>query len=206
MSNDTAGQTRSGSIGKRIHVTGNSSSGKSTLGCQLADALGVPFVELDALNWQPNWVGLNETAPEELLRKIREATKGQGWVVAGSYHSFSQKAFWSRLETIVWLDLPMLQLIWRMLTRSWQRWRRNVLLWGTNYEKFWPQFRVWRKKESLLYWIVTQHFHKRRRMLAFQADPRWNHIQFIRLRSSAEINLFLETMGITDYLTPVISD
>lgn len=35
--------------GTRIHVTGNSCSGKSTIGERLAEALGVPFIELDAL-------------------------------------------------------------------------------------------------------------------------------------------------------------
>ncbi len=37
-------------IGRRIHVLGNTSAGKSTLGTRLAQALDVPFVELDALN------------------------------------------------------------------------------------------------------------------------------------------------------------
>ena len=52
-------------IGRRIHVMGNSCSGKSTLGAELASALGVPFVELNALNWRPGWVGLNATDPQE---------------------------------------------------------------------------------------------------------------------------------------------
>ena len=46
-----------GHIGRRIHVIGNSCSGKSTLGATLA--FRVPFVELDAINWHPRWVGLN---------------------------------------------------------------------------------------------------------------------------------------------------
>ena len=41
------------SIGQRVHVLGNSSSGKSTVGLRLSRAPGVPFVELDALNWEP---------------------------------------------------------------------------------------------------------------------------------------------------------
>ena len=41
------------SIGQRVHVLGNSSSGKSTVGLRLSRARGVPFVELDALNWEP---------------------------------------------------------------------------------------------------------------------------------------------------------
>ena len=42
-------------IGTRIHVIGNSTSGKSTLGARLAEELDATFVELDAINWQPGW-------------------------------------------------------------------------------------------------------------------------------------------------------
>lgn len=177
-------------IGRRIHVIGNSCSGKSTLGERLARVLDVPFVELDAINWQPNWVGLNATDPEEFVRRIREATADDGWVVAGSYMSFSQEAFWSRLETVIWLDLPLPQLVWRVLKRSWRRWRSKELLWGMNYEQFWPQLMIWRKEESLLWWLVTQHGRKRRNMLACMADPRWSHIRFIRLTSLREVEAF----------------
>ncbi|MCY4647954.1 MAG: hypothetical protein OXE73_13895 [Gammaproteobacteria bacterium] len=89
----------------RIHVIGNSTSGKSTLGARLAEALDATFVELDAINWQPGWVGLNATDPDELERRIREATRGERWVVAGSYTKFSQRTLWARLDTVVWLDL-----------------------------------------------------------------------------------------------------
>jgi adenylate kinase family enzyme len=71
-------------IGRRIHVIGNSGSGKSTLGARLALVLEIPFVELDALNWEPGWIGLNEADPAEFERRIREATSGEAWVVAGS--------------------------------------------------------------------------------------------------------------------------
>ena len=182
-------------IGRRIHVIGNSCSGKSTLGARLATALSVPFVELDALNWEPGWVGLNETDPDGFEQRIERATNGDGWVVAGSYTGFSQRVFWHRLEPIVWLDLPMHLLIWRMLTRSWCRWRSKELLWGTNYERFWPQFLVWRKEDSMLWWIITQHRRKRRNMLTYRADPRWEHIRFVRLGSCADVEAFSRTMS-----------
>ena len=184
-------------IGRRIHVVGNSCAGKSTLAAQLSAALDVPLVELDALNWEPGWVGLNETNPEELERRISEATRGDGWVVAGSYMQFSQRIFWPRLETIVWLDLPMVPLIWRMLIRSWRRWRSQEPLWGTNYERFWPQLMFWRKEDSLLWWIVTQHRRKRRDMLAYSTESRWNHIRFVRLRFSAEVETFSQAVALT---------
>lgn len=181
-------------IGRRIHVIGNSCSGKSTLATKLARCLNVPLVELDALNWQPNWVGLNATDPEELGRKIREATAGDGWVVAGSYERFCLPTFWSRLETVVWLDLPLPQLVCRVLRRSWRRWQSKELLWGTNYEQFWPQLMIWRKEESLLWWIVTQHKRKRRSMLARMTDRRWRHIRFMRLASLSEIDAFTSSV------------
>ena len=45
-------------IGKRILVIGNSCSGKSTIAGFLASVLEVPFIELDSLNWEKNWVSL----------------------------------------------------------------------------------------------------------------------------------------------------
>ena len=186
-------------VGRRVHVIGNSCAGKSILGAQMATAFGVPFVELDALNWEPDWVGLNETDPEKLEFRIAEATKGNGWVVAGSYERFSRRTFWPRLETVVWLDLPMGQLLWRVLIRSWRRWRTKELLWGTNYERFWPQLMVWKKEDSLVWWIVTQHRRKRRNMLTYIGDRRWQHIRFVRLRSSADVVAFSHSMGLNRY-------
>lgn len=179
-------------IGDRIHVMGNSCAGKSTLGGSLARTLGVPFVELDALNWEPGWVALNSTNPEELERRMREATAGEAWVAAGSYTRFSQRVFWPRLETIIWLDLPLWLLLGRVLKRSWRRWRSRELLWGTNYERFWPQLMVWRREESLVWWIATQHRRKRRNMLRYMTDPRWAHIRFVRLTSLAEVEAFTD--------------
>jgi adenylate kinase family enzyme len=181
-----------------MHVLGNTGAGKSTLGMRLARALNVPFVELDALNWEPSWVGLNATNPAELERRIRAATAGDGWVVAGSYITFSQQVFWSQLQTVIWLDLPLPLLVGRVLRRSWRRWRTRELLWGTNYERFWPQLMVWRK-DSLIWWAVTQQRRKRQSMLEYMADPRWAHIRFVRLTSVAEIAAF--TRAIEQVLT-----
>ena len=184
-------------IGRRIHVVGNSCSGKSVLGKRLATALQVPFVELDALNWRPGWVSLSDTNPEEFELLLARSTDGDGWIVAGSYMSFSQRVFWPRLETVVWLDFPMYQLVWRVLRRSWGRWRSKELLWGTNYERFWPQLMVWNKEDSLVWWIVTQHRPKRRDMRVYMSEPRWRHIQFLHLQSSTEVEAFSRANGLT---------
>lgn len=177
-------------IGRRVHVIGNSATGKSTLARRLALALEADFVELDALNWLPDWVGLNETNPVELERRFEHATRGDAWVVAGSYTAFAKRTFWPRLDTVIWLDLPVPLLVWRVLRRSWRRWRTRELLWGTNVERFWPQLALWRKEDSLVYWVVSAQRGKREGMRAAMADPQWAHIRFVRLGSVDEIETF----------------
>ncbi|MCY3860197.1 MAG: adenylate kinase [Gammaproteobacteria bacterium] len=177
-------------IGRRIHVIGNSASGKTSLAKRLALVLDVDFVELDALNWLPNWVGLNATNPDELRRRFETATNGDGWIAAGSYTQFAKQTFWSRLDTVIWLDLPIPVLLWRVVRRSWRRWRSKQLLWGTNFERFWPQLAFWRGDDSLIYWIISAQRRKRESMLASMADPCWRKIRFVRLTSTQEIESF----------------
>ena len=54
----------------RVSVTGTSGSGKTTFARTLAAALGVPHVDLDAINWQAGWYDLNRKEPEEFRRRV----------------------------------------------------------------------------------------------------------------------------------------
>ena len=56
--------------GPRIVVVGTTGSGKTTVARQLAEHLGVLHVELDALNWDPGWVDLNQTDREEFRKRV----------------------------------------------------------------------------------------------------------------------------------------
>lgn len=180
-------------LGDRILIWGNSCSGKSTLAARLAEHLDLPMVELDALNWLPNWVGLNATDPERLLQRITAATAGDRWVVAGSYSEQSRQVIWPRVQTVIWLDLPRPLLLYRCLHRSWQRWRNQTLLWGTNYESFWQQLKVWEGENSLLWWVFTQHYRKRKQTLDYISDGTWNHAKVVRLDSVGAVARFLQT-------------
>src|SRR5690606_21363740 len=142
----------------RIIVIGNTSAGKSTLAARLAERLDVPFVELDALYWKPDWV---EPETEEFRAVVRKATAGDAWVIAGNYQSKTEDLTWPRAETIVYLDYSLPLVLWRVLRRSWRRWRTQELLWGTNRESFWKHLTSW--DHSLLVWAVKSHGKHRRR-------------------------------------------
>ena len=48
----------------RVVVVGVTSSGKSTLAEKLSKRFDLSYIELDALNWEPNW----QAAPLEVFR------------------------------------------------------------------------------------------------------------------------------------------
>ena len=103
---------------QRINVVGTSGSGKTTVARRAAEALGVPFVELDALHWEPGW----REAPDEVLsERVSEATRGSMWVVDGNYGKV-RDIVWARVDTVVWLDYSFpgifMRLLWRTLRRG----------------------------------------------------------------------------------------
>src|SRR3989304_3271536 len=99
-------------VGQRIAVVGTTGAGKTTLADQLAQRLGYPHVELDALHWGPNWT----PAPDDVLReRLAGALSPDAWIVDGNYGKV-RDIVWGRADTLVWLDYS-LPVILRQLRR-----------------------------------------------------------------------------------------
>jgi len=171
---------------RRVNVVGTSAAGKSQLAAALADALGVPHVELDALHWEPNWT---EVAPEVMRERVREAIAGDGWVVDGNY-AVVRDLVWARAEAIVWLDLPLRTILWRFLVRTTRRMARREELWGGNRERLRTHLC---SRDSLLLWILTT-YHRRRREYPKRLAARPDLIA-VRLRSAREAREWLASIG-----------
>ena len=165
---------------RKISVIGSCCSGKTTLAAQLAERLGVPHIELDALHHGPNW---QEASAEELRAKVEEALAGlDGWVTDGNYLSKLGETVVDRADTIVWLDLPLRTLLPRIWRRTKARRRDRVQLWNEgNYE-------TWRGWWVLTTFTIRTH-HRRRRTW----PPRLAGRKVVRLRSSAEADAWLAT-------------
>jgi Shikimate kinase len=175
--------------GRRILVAGNSGAGKTTVAATLAERLGLPTVDLDALFWLPAW---QEPDPEEFRANVRAALAAEpdGWVVAGNYKGRLGDITWAAADTVIWLDLPLRVSLWRILKRSWRRWRSKELLWGTNYEKFWPQLKIWSPKDSLIAFSIKGH-RQQRRTVEMLLARRGSEVRWFRLRSAAEVEAFV---------------
>src|SRR5207249_1804530 len=123
---------------RRVVVIGTSGSGKTTLARELARHLCVPHVELDAINWKPNWT---PTPTEEMIPKVTAAldTAPNGWTVCGHYGQI-REIVWSRADTLIWLDYPLGFVVKRLARRTFCRWWNNETLWNGNRETLWTQF------------------------------------------------------------------
>ena len=169
---------------QRVSVVGTSGSGKTTFARALATRLGVPHIELDALNWEPGWT----IADVEVFRgRVRDATSAERWVCDGNY-SAVRSIVLERADTVVWLDLPLRTCLWRVVRRAIRRSRSGEGLWGSGNRE------SWRKqigRDSLVWWVLTTHRRRRREYAARFADPAPAHLRVHRFRSAAAADRWL---------------
>ena len=174
---------------KRIVVIGTTGSGKSTLAEKLADQFSLPFIELDALHWEPDW---KEAPDDDFRERVAFATQAPAWIVAGNYHVV-RDLVWPRAEAVIWLDYPLLVILMQLLRRTFKRWWTKELLWGKNREPFWIHFKLW-SKESLIHWLFLTYWRRKRETPGLLALPEHNHLTLIHLRRPQEAEQWLKGM------------
>jgi adenylate kinase family enzyme len=173
---------------RRITVVGSSGSGKTIFARRLAAKLGVPYLELDGMFWDPNWTQVDD---ETFRARADAATAGDSWVADGNY-ARARSIVLGRADTVVWLDLPLRTCLWRILRRTARRVRTQEVLFSGNRE-------AWRRhvgRDSLVWWLVTSHGRKRREYHArfFDPQPEFPHLRVHRFGSSAEAQAWLASV------------
>lgn len=163
---------------------GTTGSGKTTLASQIAERLTMPHIEQDALNWGPGWT----TRPiEEFCTLVEEATRGDRWVIDGNY-SHTRDIIWPRADTIVWLDYPLLLVLWRLWWRTWRRSLTREELWSGNRESLWKHFMT---RDSLFLWALKTYRRRRREYPELLSQPQNNHLTLVHLHSPKQTSCWL---------------
>jgi adenylate kinase family enzyme len=171
---------------RRFSIAGTSGAGKTTVGRALAERLGLPFVELDALYHGPNW----QEAPDDVFRARVEAAMAAaptGWVIDGNYGGRLGDLVLEQADTLVWLDLPLHVCLRRLWRRTWLRILRREVLWNGNREGIRTAFL---SRDSLFVWAISSH--RRRRRTLPERLTRHPQLTVVRLRSPGEVRDWLD--------------
>jgi adenylate kinase family enzyme len=166
---------------RRVAVLGSASgNGKTTFARALAERLGVPFVEVDALNHGPNWT---EATADELRAKVEPIVATDAWVIDGAYMGKLGDLVVGSADTIVWLDLPLRVWLPRLLRRTLGRVIRREELWNGNRETLRNAFF---SRDSLILFALRNNWRRRR-----EYPSRLARYNVVRIRTTDEVERFL---------------
>jgi adenylate kinase family enzyme len=176
-------------LGKRVLVWGPASSGKTTLGLEIARRIGVPHIELDAIFWKPDWV---ETTLEEFRAVVAAVVRDNpgGWVIDGNYGRIKDLVL-PEADTVIWLRFPLRVVFCRALKRAVVRSWTKEPLWGYNYETFRAQFF---SRDSLLFYII-RNWRRYVRKCKEELVVIPHHARIIELRSNQQVKEFLDGLN-----------
>ena len=99
---------------KRVLVIGSGGTGKTTVAQRLARRTGLPLIHLDLFYWRPGW---QPTPSEEWREAVRRLVAGERWIIDGNYGGTLDLRL-AACDTVVFLDLPRVLCLWRVLVRQ----------------------------------------------------------------------------------------
>lgn len=164
---------------KKILVIGSGGSGKSTFATRLGELLGIKVIHLDQLHWLPGWV---EPSKADWAATVETLINGDAWVMDGNYSGTLERRL-AACDTVVFLDLPTLVCLWRVLKRL-ARYRnksRPDMAEGCR-EHFDLKFLLW-----------VWSYRRRTRPKIVKLLNQYEGKNVVWLRSSAEVNRYLQT-------------
>ncbi|HZV12425.1 MAG TPA: AAA family ATPase, partial [Candidatus Kapabacteria bacterium] len=164
---------------RRFLVVGTSGSGKTTTARAIAAKLNIPRVEVDALFHLKDW---KQADADVFKSKIIQSTSGECWVVDGNYVSV-QDLILPRVEVIVWLDLPLSIILYRLLNRTIRRIFSGEELWNGNKETWSGLF----ARDNVVSWALRRHGINRGRYRRITSQPGLSHLTLVRIRSAEEL-------------------
>jgi adenylate kinase family enzyme len=163
---------------RRILIIGSGGAGKSTVATQLGARLGLPVIHLDAHYWHPGWVA---TPGDEWRDHVTELVARDAWIMDGNYGGTMAQRL-AACDTVVFLDLPRLVCLWRIV-------RRAIRYAGRSRPDMTPGCAE-RLTWAFAWWVLSYPSTRRPGVLRRLAElPRTTRVW--RLRSSREVEAFL---------------
>lgn len=153
---------------KRVAVFGNTGGGKSTLARRLAELTRLPLYPLDLIKFR---VGGGKVLHEEYLKAHADLLRRDEWIIVGFGDVASAWERFSKADTLVYIDLPLVTHHWFVTKRlikglfaTPEGWPENSPIWSStmdSYKVLWlchrrltPRFRqlvaMWRLRSGFI--------------------------------------------------------
>ena len=171
---------------ERVVVVGSSCAGKTTYARRLGEILGQSHIELDSLNWLPNWV---QRPTEEFRSLVAEVVSGDSWIVDGNYGK-ARDIVWSRATCVVWLNYSFPTVMTRALRRTMRRTLTGEELYSGNKESLRMAFL---DRDSLLLWIITTFRRRRRDLARLRSNQTFPQLQWFEFPTPKLAEQFLQS-------------
>ena len=92
---------------------------------------------------------------------------------------------------VVYLDLPFHVVLYRIASRSLIRGFKGTELWSGNKETIWKHLFT---RDSMIWWVIKTFHKNRERYISLYDQAEYSHINFVRLRSSGEVEYFISQL------------
>ena len=120
---------------KRVAVFGNAGAGKSTLAQRLANLTRLPLYSVDRMQWRAGGAAVPH---EDYLRAHADLLRQDEWIIDGFGCVASAWERFSRADTLVHIDLPLVTHYWwvtkRLIKGPWtapEGWPEDSPVWSS---------------------------------------------------------------------------
>ncbi|HVF68055.1 MAG TPA: DNA topology modulation protein [Pyrinomonadaceae bacterium] len=169
---------------RKVLVIGSGGSGKSTFAERLGGRTGLPVIHLDSFFWRAGW---QEPPRDEWAARVDELLKRDAWIMDGNYGGTLERRL-AACDTVVFLDLPRVLCLWRVVSRS-LRYRGRT---RPDMAEGCPEQLTW----EFLRWVWTYPRRRRAGVLKRLGELGAGQKAYV-LRSRREVRRFLEESGLS---------
>lgn len=174
-------------FGRKIVIVGSSGCGKTTFAAKLSKILNIKHYEIDEMFWKPGWV---QTSHQEFRELIDKVTAKDEWIIDGNYRRVQDFTI-GRADTIIWLDLNLAKIMYRVTVRTAGRLIKKKTLWQNNRETLKMAF----SRDSIILYSLNHYHSKRAWNNKLIRNNELRHINWIILRNSREEREFWKNLN-----------
>ena len=171
---------------KKIYIIGTTGSGKSTAAKKISKKFGIPHIELDSIYQGKNWESLEASLFQQQVTE--RLLNLQTWITDGNY-SQVREIILNQADTVIWLDYPLLTVLFRVIRRTFKRLIDKEELWNGNRESW---RRTFFHRENVILWALKTHKRRQKENIKLYSNTINSHLKIYRFIKPSELEDWIQ--------------